>query len=154
MLASTCSIRLPTLATVKFLSRLLTALNLLPSIATVARLNSFSRRQSSTNCPHTARIAAPLSLRKSAIVLKSGASRPTNHINSILRCASRSSRRLEVEVAVEINLQQRRGMIRRPARRRRLHPRKPQGAQVQVVDEDFDHPNRVLLTDIIFQAVR
>src|SRR5438128_7335017 len=36
MLASTCSIRLPTLATVKFLSRLFTALNLLPSIATTA----------------------------------------------------------------------------------------------------------------------
>src|SRR5216683_4260446 len=99
-----------------------TALNLLPSIATTARVKSLSLRQSSTNCPHTARIAAPLSLRKSAIVLKSGASRPTNHINSILRCASRSQppARLEtVEVAVEVYLQQRRG---RPTRRRRRHP--------------------------------
>ena len=34
MLASTCSMRFLSLATVKFLSRLLTALNLLPSIAT------------------------------------------------------------------------------------------------------------------------
>src|SRR5262249_33288069 len=47
------------------------------------------------NWEHTARIAAPLSLRKSAIVLKSGASRPVSHISSILRCASRSSRRLD-----------------------------------------------------------
>src|SRR5215467_3316441 len=49
-----------------------------------------------------------LSLRKSAIVLKSGASRPVSHISSILRCASRSSRRLDlhaVEIAVEIDLQ-------------------------------------------------
>ena len=38
MLASTCSIRLPTSATVKFLSRLFTALNLLPSVATAARV--------------------------------------------------------------------------------------------------------------------
>ena len=38
MLASTCSMRLATLATVKFLSRLLTALNLLPSIAMIVRV--------------------------------------------------------------------------------------------------------------------
>jgi len=42
----------------------------------------------------------PLSLRKSAIVLKSGDRRPVSHISSILRCASRSSRRLELH-AVE-----------------------------------------------------
>ncbi len=42
-----------------------------------------------------ARLAFPLSFRKSAIVLKSGASRPVSHISSILRCASRSSRRLD-----------------------------------------------------------
>src|SRR5206468_10788627 len=50
--------------------------------------------------------------------------------------------RLEaVEVAVEVNLQQRRGMIGRPARRRRRHPRKSQGGQLQFVDEDLDYPN-------------
>ena len=38
MLASTCSMRLATLATVKLRSRLLTALNLLPSIATIVRV--------------------------------------------------------------------------------------------------------------------
>ena len=42
MLASTCSMRLATLAAVKFLSRLLTALNLLPSIATIARVKRLS----------------------------------------------------------------------------------------------------------------
>src|SRR5262249_16081417 len=53
-----------------------------------------SSRHNTTNWEHTARIAATLSWRKSAIVLKSGASRPVSHISSILRCASRSSRRL------------------------------------------------------------
>jgi hypothetical protein len=43
---------------------------------------------------HTARIAAPLSRRKLAMVLKSGARRPVSHISSTLRGASRSSRRL------------------------------------------------------------
>ena len=58
----------------------------------------------STNWRQVARIAGPLSLRKSAIVLKSGASRPVSHISSTLRWASRSRRRLDamlVEVAVE-----------------------------------------------------
>jgi len=59
-----------------------------------------------------------------------------------------------VEIAVEVNLQQRRGMVGRPARRRRRHPRKSQGGKVQFVDEDLDHPNRVLLVDVILQTVR
>src|SRR5205807_1366238 len=57
------------LARVKFLSRLFTALNLLPSIATLASVNSPILRQSATNRAQTCRIARPLSLRKSAIVL-------------------------------------------------------------------------------------
>jgi hypothetical protein len=64
-----------TLCAVKFLSRLLTALNLLPSMATIASENRSSLRLSSTNSRHTLRIASPLSLRKSAVVLKSGVSR-------------------------------------------------------------------------------
>jgi hypothetical protein len=47
------------------------------------------------NCAQAARIAGPLSRRKSAIVLKSGISRPVSHISSMLRWVSRSSRRLD-----------------------------------------------------------
>jgi len=83
------------LALVKFLSRLFTALNLLPSIAATAWVNRASRRHRTMNCRQTARIASPLSFLKSAIVLKSGHSRPVSHISSTLRCASRSSRRLD-----------------------------------------------------------
>ncbi len=54
---------------VKFRSRLFTALNLLPSIATLACVSRPIRRQSSTNRTQTWRMARPLSLRKSAIVL-------------------------------------------------------------------------------------
>jgi len=78
-----------------------------------------------------------------------------HQLDIALRFPFQPPARLEaVEVAVEVNLQQRRGMIGRPARRRRRHPRKSQGGKVQFVDEDLDHPNRVLLADIIFQAVR
>jgi len=45
-------------------------------------------------------------------------------------------------------------MVGRPACRRRRHPRKTQGGKVEFVDEDLDHPNRVLLVDVILQAVR
>src|SRR5712691_1218771 len=43
---------------------------------------------------------------------------------------------------------------RSPRDNRRRHPCKSQGGKFQFVDEDLDHPNRVLLADIIFQAVR
>jgi len=54
---------------VKLLSRLLTALNLLPSMATLAFANRPILRHNSTNCAQTFLIAGPLSLRKSAMAL-------------------------------------------------------------------------------------
>ena len=104
---------------VKLRSRLLTALNLLPSMATAACENSLSSRHSTTKRLHTLRMPAPLSRRKSAMVLKSGARRPVNHISSTLRWHSRSSRRLRlhaVQVAVDVDLQQHRRVVRRAAR--------------------------------------
>ena len=80
---------------VKFRSRLLTALNLLPSMATIASVNSFNSRQSITKRRQTLRMPLPFSRRKSAMVLKSGANLPVSHINSTLRWHSRSSRRLD-----------------------------------------------------------
>ena len=95
MLCSSCCLRTSILRWLKFLSRLLTALNLLPSIATTPSANSCSRRHSKTNSRQTLRMAVPWSLRKSAMVLKSGARRPMSHISSTLRFASRSRRRLD-----------------------------------------------------------
>jgi hypothetical protein len=95
MLASTCSIRFFSLALVKFLSLVFTALNLLPSIAATAWPNRSSRRHSAMNWRQVARIAGPLSFLKSAMVLKSGARRCVSHIISTLRWLSRSSLRLE-----------------------------------------------------------
>src|SRR5512135_259204 len=76
MLSSSCFIRACSLCAVKFLSRLLTALNLLPSMATTPSVNNPTWRLSSTNSRQTRRIASPSSFRKSAMVLKSGISRP------------------------------------------------------------------------------
>ena len=54
---------------VKFLSRLFTALNLLPSMATLAAARRPISRQSSTKRAHTLPSASPLSLRKSACLV-------------------------------------------------------------------------------------
>src|SRR3954467_11232361 len=94
-LASSCARRRSTFARVKLRSRLLTALNLLPSMATLALVSRPMSGHSATNWAHTLRIADPLSLRKSAIVLSSGTNRPRSQITSRLRPASRSSRRLD-----------------------------------------------------------
>jgi hypothetical protein len=83
------------LACVKFPSRVLTALNLLPSIATLASLNSSGRRHSTTNSRQTLPMASPLFFGKSAIVLKSAIKRPVSQTNSMLRWHSRSRRRLD-----------------------------------------------------------
>src|SRR5207302_11415824 len=76
MLSSIRSRRRFILALVKFLSRALTALNLEPSMATLATLSKSSSRHSATKVRQTSRMASPLSLRKSAMVLKSGARCP------------------------------------------------------------------------------
>src|SRR5262249_38695285 len=68
-LSSNWARRRSTFARVKFLSRLFTALNLLPSMATLAVARRPISRQSSMKRAHNLRSARPLSLRKSAIVL-------------------------------------------------------------------------------------
>ncbi|MNT78324.1 hypothetical protein D3C72_2175490 [compost metagenome] len=95
MLSSNSRSRRSILPGVKLRSRLLTALNLLPSMATTASVNSFNSRHSITKRRQTLRIPLPLSRRKSAMVLKSGASRRVSHISSTLRWHSRSSLRLD-----------------------------------------------------------
>ncbi|CKR07622.1 Uncharacterised protein [Mycobacterium tuberculosis] len=95
MLCSICSLRASILPGEKLRSRLLTALNLLPSMATTACEKSFICRHSTMKLRHALRMPLPLSRRKSAMVLKSGVRRPVSHMSSMLRWASRSSRRLD-----------------------------------------------------------
>lgn len=111
MLSSICWRRPSILPAVKFLSRLFTALNLLPSIATSACENSLSSRQISTKRLHTLRMAGPLSRRKSAIVLKSGARRP-HQLDVALTFMLKASAGLDsVEIPVDIDLERHAGMV-------------------------------------------
>ena len=75
MTLHSCACRVPL---VKFRSRLFTALNLLPSMATQSPFKVPIRRQSSTNCAQVLRMAGPLSCLKSAMVLWLGTSLPVS----------------------------------------------------------------------------
>ena len=151
MLSSSCAIRACSLRSVKFLSRLLTALNLLPSIATMPSVKSFSRRQSSTNSRQTSRMALPWSLRKSAIVLKSGQAPSQPHeLDVALRFALQPSARLDsVQVAVDVDLEQDRRVIRRSASGRGLGAFESELVKLQPFNEHVDHPDGIVLGDVV-----
>src|SRR5215212_4365956 len=154
ILASTCSMRLATLTTVKLSSRLLTALNLEPSRTTTARVNRLSFRHSTTNCAQAARMAGPLSRRKSAIVLKSGLKRPVSH--SVRGYAGSlvliSGWRNAVAIAAEIDREQSGRMIRRPSRGLRHHAGKVQSCHVQFVNVSLNDAYGIVWRHIFVQT--
>src|SRR5258706_13468436 len=124
------------LASVKFLTRALTALNFEPSIATLASLNSPILRHNRTNSRHTSRIALPSSLRKSAMVpgLRRGRlvvgrkpPREPDQLDIALTFALEPpARRHPVEIAVKVDLEHRARMEAGPANIRARHAHKPQ----------------------------
>ena len=127
MLSSICARRRFILASVKFRSRALTALNLLPSMATLASLRRSRRRHSRTNARHTLRIASPLVLAEIRNGLEVGhetAGQPDQLDIALALPLDASTRLNAIEVPVNVNLQQRRRMVGRPSRRPWLHTAK------------------------------
>lgn len=59
-----------------------------------------------------------------------------------------------VDVAVDVDLQERARVIGRPARRLRDHALEPPRPKVQLTHEHVDHPDRVLLRHIVIQIFR
>jgi len=91
-LSSICTMRRSILARVMFLSRLFTAFNLLPSIATLGSSNRPWRDRARQNPAQTWRMARPLSLRKSASGLSSVIQSSTHPGNSVPCSRSRTHR--------------------------------------------------------------
>src|ERR1700720_4959610 len=131
MLASTCSIRRWIEALVKFLSRAFPALNLLPSMAATAWANRPSCRHRAMNWRQVLRIAGPLSF----LTLQPAA------------------RRDLVDVAVNVDLQQRARMIGGTSGRFWNHTVKAQRPEIQLIDEHVDHPHRVVLSNEVIQIL-
>jgi hypothetical protein len=135
---------------------LFTALNLLPSIATLAFVSKPISRQSSTKQAHTLRMAGPLSFRKSATVLWSGtkAAEKPHQLDIATGLAFESPARLDpIEVSIDVQLQESRGVIGGPPslRRRDLEP---EIGKIERVDERIDHPNGIFRVVPIAQASR
>jgi hypothetical protein len=81
--------------------------------------------------------------------------RQPHHLGVALRLALQLPARRElVDVAVNVDLQQQSRMVARPAGHFGHDAREAQRLQVQLVDEHLDHPDRVLLGDVIFQIFR
>jgi len=45
-------------------------------------------------------------------------------------------------------------MIRRPASRLGIDPTKPKPGQIEFLDKNVNRPNRIVLADLVFQALR
>jgi hypothetical protein len=58
-----------------------------------------------------------------------------------------------IEVSVDVNLQQRRRMVGRPACHLRLNAAKAQASQIKRIDKDIDRPDRIVLAQIVIQSL-
>ncbi len=135
----------------------LTALNLLPSIATMLASRRSRPRQRATNCWHTLRMAGPLSRRKSAMVLKSGgqAAREPDQLQVPSALALEATRGLHlVEIPVDVDLEDRCRMVARTAWFLRNDAVEAERREVEGVDERIDHPNGILLADVVVNHFR
>ena len=143
-------------ASVKFLSRLLTALNLLPSMATIA-----SREQIELAAQHDELAAdvadgsavVPAEVGDGLEVRRQAPGQP-HQLDVALRLALQPAAGLDaVEIAVDVDLQQHRRVVRRSPRRRGIDAFEAQLGQIELVDEDLDHPDRIVFGDVVVQAL-
>src|SRR5271157_23802 len=157
MLASICSSRLAALACVKFRSRELTALNLLPSMATVV-----ARKQAGAPADHDEFAtdfadgrAIVLAEIRDGLEVRRQAAREPHHFDVPLAFPLKLAAGLNaVEVAVYVELQHHGCMVSGPSRQLRMHAPKAKLPEIELVDEKVDHPHRVFLGDIGFQLRR
>jgi len=59
-----------------------------------------------------------------------------------------------VEVAVDVELQQHRWVVRQPACCRRVNPNEAERIQIKPFDEGLDHANRILRLNVVVQTRR
>jgi hypothetical protein len=59
-----------------------------------------------------------------------------------------------VKIAVDVELQQDRRMIRGPAGCLRIDPTKPKPSQIEFLDKDVYHTNGIIRANPVFQAFR
>jgi hypothetical protein len=110
-------------------------------MATIASENRSKRRHKRTHSRQTRRIASPLG--------------ETHQLHVALGLALQAAARLHaVEVTVDVELEQHPRVIRRAGGRERINPPEAERAQLQLLDEDVDHPDGIVLGDEILRTLR
>jgi hypothetical protein len=96
-------------------------------------------------------MARPSSLRKSAVG-DEAAGQP-HHLDVALGLALQASARLDaIEVAVDVDLEQHRRVIRGPAGRFGLHPVEAKLVQIKLVDEHLNGSDGIVFCDVVVEA--
>ena len=76
------------------------------------------------------------------------AAQQPHHLQIAASLAFQSPARLHtIEIAIDVEFQQHRGMIGGPTRRCRFHANEPQIGQVERIDESINHTNWIVLID-------
>ena len=89
------------------------------------------------------------------LVIGHQSARKPHHLDVVPSLTLKPPARLNpIEIAVNIELQQDRRMIRRPPGCLGSNPVKSQLAQVEFLDKNVNHPNRIVLADPVIQAFR
>src|SRR5437016_2484002 len=88
------------------------------------------------------------------LVIGNQPARQPHHLNVAGGFTLKPAARLNpVEITVDVELQQRRRMIRRSAGHFGLDPTEPKFGKIEFVDKNVDDPNRIVLADPVFQTV-
>ena len=136
-------------------SRLFTALNLLPSMATMDCENRSSSR-------HQDELAAYVAYRATFVAAEVGDGlevwrKPLgqpHELHIVLRFALQAPAGLDaIEVAVDVDLQQYRGVGGRSPSGRRVNTYEAETSEIEFVHEDLDDADRVVLSDVVVQAL-
>jgi hypothetical protein len=142
---------------VKFLSRLLTALNLLPSMATLAFVRkAYLSANGDELCAYLA-YRRPIILAEigNRLVIRNQPTGEPHHLNIAPALALKPAARLNpIEITIDVELEHHRRMVRRPADGLGINPAKPKPGQIEPPDKDINHANRIILANLIFQAFR
>src|SRR5271154_1027232 len=89
------------------------------------------------------------------LVIGDETARKPHHLNVTPSLTLKPAARLNsIEIAINIELQQHRGMIRRPASCLRFNPAEPKLRQIKFVDKNVNDLNGIVLVDPVFQALR
>lgn len=87
------------------------------------------------------------------LVIRRQPPRQPHQLDVALRLPLQPAARLHlVQIAVDVQLQQRGGMIGGATRRGRRYAFEAKPSQIQIIDENIDHPNRVVVSHIVIET--